>query len=172
MKRKSTKVPWKLSPAKKNATLHFKEHCTKTDDISLVVTSFFLSKKKQFLNLTQYLLTYRKVLPWFIYIFTFWFLPFFYRFWSSSRLYSFLKKDSKILVRFNVLLVRFSFWICSCHIFYEKFLPVDMRLLLTAKITPDFNNYMLLVPAVQELRSSMHVRRSFWWLIMTLTKLN
>ena len=47
MKRKSTKVPWKLSPAKKNATLHFKEHCTKTDDISLVVTSFFLSKKKK-----------------------------------------------------------------------------------------------------------------------------
>ena len=47
-----------------------------------------------------------------------------------------------------------------------------MRLLLTAKITPDCNNYLLLVHAVQELHSSMYVRRSFWCLIMASTKLN
>ena len=53
-----------------------------------------------------------------------------------------------------------------CIIFREKFLPVNMELLLTTKITPDINNYLLLVHAVQELRSSLHVRRNFWCLII------
>ena len=56
--------------------------------------------------------------------------------------------------------------------FPSKSLPVNMKLLLTAvKITPEVNNYLLLVHAVQELRSSLHVRRSIWCLIMTSTKL-
>ena len=55
-----------------------------------------------------------------------------------------------------------------CIIFREKFLPVNMELLLTTKITPDINNYLLLVHAVQELRSSLHVRRNFWCLIIFL----
>ena len=42
MKRKSTKVPW-TSLTRKNATPHFKEHCTKID-ISLVVIHFFFSQ--------------------------------------------------------------------------------------------------------------------------------
>ena len=45
MKQKSTKLPQKLSPAKENATPHFKVHCTKTDDISRVAVSFFFSQK-------------------------------------------------------------------------------------------------------------------------------
>ena len=49
IKRKSTKVPWKLSLAKKkkkkkNTTPQFKEFCTKVDDISLF-TCFFFSER-------------------------------------------------------------------------------------------------------------------------------
>ena len=64
MKRKSTKVPWKASPTKKNVTPHFKEHCTKIVDISFlflsnktVDISFLFLKQTQFLNLTEYFLT-------------------------------------------------------------------------------------------------------------------
>ena len=35
---------WKLSHAKKNTTPQFKKHCTKIDDILLVVMRFFLSQ--------------------------------------------------------------------------------------------------------------------------------
>ena len=42
-KRKSAKVPWTLSLAKKNANPHFKEHCLKIH-ISLVVILFFFSQ--------------------------------------------------------------------------------------------------------------------------------
>ena len=56
-----------------------------------------------------------------------------------------------------------------CVIFHETFLPVNMELLLTAKITPDIN--MLLVHTMQELQSSLHARHSFWCLIMASTKL-
>ena len=42
-------------------------------------------------------------------------------------------------------------------VFFEKFLPVNMKLLLTVKIAPGVNNYLPLVYAVQELRSSLHV---------------
>ena len=37
--------------------------------------------------------------------------------------------------------------------------------LLTAKVTPDLDS-LLLVHAVQELHSCMHIRRNFWCLIM------
>ena len=43
IKREPTKVPWKLSLAKKY-DLAFKEHCTKIDDICLVIMSFFFSQ--------------------------------------------------------------------------------------------------------------------------------
>ena len=59
IKWKSTKVPWKLS-LQKNTTPHFKEHCTKVDDISLIVICFFCS------------------LLQFIYILIFWLLIFEY----------------------------------------------------------------------------------------------
>ena len=42
-KRKSAKVPWTLSLAKKNANPHFKEHCLKIY-ISLFVILFFFSQ--------------------------------------------------------------------------------------------------------------------------------
>ena len=38
-------------------------------------------------------------------------------------------------------------------IFHEAFLPVNIGLLLTVKITLNVNDYMLLVHAVQEMRS-------------------
>ena len=76
MKRKPTKVPWTLSLTKKNATPHFKEHCTKID-ISLVVIRFFFSQT----NLVF------KSNPLFIDILdslchSFTFLPLFCKFWS------------------------------------------------------------------------------------------
>ena len=58
-----------------------------------------------------------------------------------------------------------------CLIFHKKLLPVNMELLLTAKIAPDVNNYPLLVHAVQEMGSSLHVRHSFCCMIMASTKL-
>ena len=45
MKQKSAKIHWTLSLEKRNATLLFKEHCTKID-ISLVFIPFFFSQTK------------------------------------------------------------------------------------------------------------------------------
>ena len=80
-------------------------------------------------------------------------------------------KTNKVLMRFNVLFVKFSSSKCSCLIFHEKFLPVNMELLLMAKITPDVNNDLLFVHAVQELHSSLHGTHNFWCLIMASNKL-
>ena len=107
MKRKSTKVPW-TSLTRKNATPHFKEHCTKID-ISLVAIRFFFSRT----NLVF------KSNPLFIDILDsschslFTFLPFdFYLYSTDSEFiqchYTFFIKTSKVLIRFNVLFVRFS----------------------------------------------------------------
>ena len=49
MKRKSTKMPWKLLLAKKNAILHLKEHCIKRDGIWLLLYTSFSLKKTSFL---------------------------------------------------------------------------------------------------------------------------
>ena len=45
MKQKSTKVPWKLSLEKNNETPHFKEHCTKMDEIYLLLYASFSLKQ-------------------------------------------------------------------------------------------------------------------------------
>ena len=75
VKRKLTKVPWTLSLTKKNATPHFKEHCTKID-ISVAVIHFFFSQTNVVFNITHYLLTYWMVLAtvylyFYLLIFTF-----------------------------------------------------------------------------------------------------
>ena len=57
-----------------------------------------------------------------------------------------------------------------CLIFHETFLPINMELLLMAKITTEVNNYLLLVHAMQILRSSLQARCGFWRLIMVSTK--
>ena len=114
MKRKSTKVPW-TSLTRKNATPHFKEHCTKID-ISLVVIRFFFSQT----NLVF------KSNPLFIDILDslchslFTFLPLFCKFSPPRRLYAFFIKTSKVLIRFNVLFVRFSSWKCGYVLFSMK----------------------------------------------------
>ena len=58
-KSRKVKVSLKLLFAK-NTSPHFKEHCTKVDDTSLIVMLYASSSLKQtyFLNLTQALLTY------------------------------------------------------------------------------------------------------------------
>ena len=94
-KRKSAKVPWTLSLAKKNANPHFKEHCLKIH-ISLVVILFFFSQT----NLAF------KYNPLFIDILIFTFILRIFKF--IQCLYVFFIKTSKVLIRFNVLFVRFS----------------------------------------------------------------
>ena len=82
MKRKWTTRPWKLSLAKKkNASPHFKEHCTKMGDISLVVIRFLFSQTNLVFKSNA---VFIDILDSFCHsLLTF--LPFFYRFWSSSN---------------------------------------------------------------------------------------
>ena len=113
----------------KNATPHFKEHCTKID-ISLVIIRFFFTQTNlSFLNITHYLLTYWIVfatvyLHSYFLIFTF--ILRILRF--IQCLYTFFIKTIKVLIRFNVLFVRFSStkYVLLCLIFHEKTLPVNM----------------------------------------------
>ena len=91
----------------KNATPHFKEHCTKID-ISLVIIRFFFTQTNlSFLNITHYLLTYWIVfatvyLHFYLLIFTF-----ILRMLKFIQcLYAFFIKTSKVLIRFNVLFIR------------------------------------------------------------------
>ena len=76
-------------------------------------------------------------------------------------LYAFFKKRQKSFYEVQ------CFFLKGFHfIFHEKFLPVNMKLLLMTKITLDVNNYLFLILAVQEMQSSLHIRCSFWCLIM------
>ena len=107
MKQKSTKVLWKLSLAKK-ATQHFKEHCTRIDDIWLVVICFFFSQTNFAFKSN---LVFIDILDSFCYsLFTV--LPFDFYLCSMDFkviqcIYTFSIKTSKVLMRFNVLFVRF-----------------------------------------------------------------
>ena len=58
MKRKSRKAPWKLSPAKKKRSRTSKNIALKWMIFQLLLYVSFSLKQIQFLNLTQYLLTY------------------------------------------------------------------------------------------------------------------
>ena len=106
MKRKSTKVPWTLSLTKKNATPHFKEHCTKID-ISLVVIHFFFSQ-------TNLVFKYNPLTHWIVfaavylhcYLLIFIFILQILKF--TQCLFAFFIKTSKVLIRVKVLFVRFS----------------------------------------------------------------
>ena len=82
MKRKSTKVPLKLSFAK-TAPSFFKEHWTKIDDISLIVIHFFFSKTN--LDFKSYPVSIDILHSFCHSLFTFFtFYSFiFHRFWSS-----------------------------------------------------------------------------------------
>ena len=108
VKRKLTKVPWTLSLTKKNATPHFKEHRTKID-ISVAVIHFFFSQTNVVFNITHYLLTYWMVLATvylYFYLLIFTFILRILKF--IQCLYAFFIKTSKVLIRFNVLFIRFS----------------------------------------------------------------
>ena len=78
-------------------------------------------------------------------------------------LYTFLTKNSKILIR-----SMFFLSISASKLSYILF-PIKHFYLLTAKISSDVNNSLLLVHPSQELYNSLHVRRNFWCLIMTST---
>ena len=108
MKRKLTKVPGTLSLTKKTATTHFKEHCTKID-ISVAAIHFFFSQTSVVFNITHYLLTYWMVLATvylYFYLLIFTFILRILKF--IQCLYAFFMKNSKVLIRFNVLFIRFS----------------------------------------------------------------
>ena len=165
VQRKSTTMSWKLSHLKKNATLHFKEHCSEIDNLSLVVIRFFFSQTNLVFESN----------PLFIDILDSFSHSFFLRISKFIRcLYTFFIKTSKVLMSFNVLFVRLQ--LCQIVImsyFQWKILMEllmeflwNMELLLTAKITPDVDNYLLLVNTVQALRGSLHVRQNFWCLII------
>ena len=130
MKRKPTKVHWTLSLTKKNATPHFKVHCTKID-ISLVIHFFFSQTNVVF----KYNPLFIDILDSFCHsLFTFYLLIFNFiiRICQFIQcLYAFFIKTSKVFIRFNVVI--------SCLIFHEKIWPVNMELLLTDKITPGLN---------------------------------
>ena len=102
---------WKKK--KKNATPHFKEHYSKTDDISLVVIRFFFSQTNLVFKSNP---VFIDVLDSFCHsLFTF--LPFnFYHYSTILKLiqchYAFFIKISNVLMRFNVLFLRFSSWKC------------------------------------------------------------
>ena len=59
--------------------------------------------------------------------------------------------------------VKFSVSKCS-------YFPSKHSCLLTATMTPDVDNFLLLVHGVQELHSSLDVTRNFWSLIIASTK--
>ena len=64
----------------KNMTPHFKEYCTKIDDISLIVISFFFSQTNLVFKSTWH---FGWFLAQFVYVLTF-LLLIFYGFWRSS----------------------------------------------------------------------------------------
>ena len=153
----------KIITRKKNATPHFKEHCTKRDDISLVVIHFFFSQTNLVFKSNP---VFIDILDSFRYnLFTF--LPFVFTFILQilkfiQCLYAFFIKNEKSFDEVRCSFCKaFILKMSLCFIFHEKFLSVNVELLLTAKITPDVNNYLLLLHAVPELRSSLHVRRKF-----------
>ena len=125
----------------KNATPHFKEHCTKID-ISLVVIHFFFSETNV---VSKYNPLFIDILDGLCHsLFTF--LPFdFYLYSTDFEFYPvslrLFIKTSKVLIRFNVLFTGFhpQNVVISCLIFHKKILPVNMELLLTAKTTPGLN---------------------------------
>ena len=80
-------------------------------------------------------------------------------------LYTFLTKNSKILIR-----SMFFLSISASKLSYILF-PIKHFYLLTAKISSDVSNSLLLVHPAQELYNSRHVKRNFQCLIMTSTKL-
>ena len=91
---------------RQNATPQFKEHCTKID-ISLVVTRFFFSQTKQ---IFKYNSLFIDILDSFCHsLFTCLAFDFYIlRILKFIQcLYTFFIKTSKILIRFNVLFVRF-----------------------------------------------------------------
>ena len=113
----------KIITRKKNTNPHFKEHCTKTDDIWLVTIRFFFSQTNLVFvdisdSLSHSLFTF---LP-----FVFWYSRYF---WCSTEFvqcpYPFFIKTSLLFVIF----MKHSF-------------------LLTAKVTFDIDNSLLLVQVV------------------------
>ena len=118
-KQKPTKVPWKLSLAKKNAASHFKEHCIRID-ILLVVIGFFFSQTNLIFKSNP---VFVDILGSFCHS-LFIFFPFDFYLYLILKfiqcLYVFFIKTSKVLMRLNVLFVRFSYSKCSYVLFSIK----------------------------------------------------
>ena len=100
--------------SKKNATPHFKEHCTKTDDIWLVIIRFFLSQAN--LVFIDILHSFSNSLFTFL-AFDFWYSTYFQCSTEFMQcLYAFFIKTSKVLSIKMFLL---------CLNFHETFFPLN-----------------------------------------------
>ena len=87
-----------------------------------------------------------------------------YRWWHFTCFYVF-KRTTKTLMRLIFLGFFLSFTVSKSFYYVVIFCETY---LVTPKITPDVNNYAWFLHVVQDLGSSLHVRRYFWYLIMTL----
>ena len=106
----------------KNATPHFKEHCTKIDYILLVAICFFFSQTNLVFKsnpvfidiLDSFCHSLFTFSPFLIFIFILRNLKF------IQCVYTFSIKTNKVLIKFNVLFVRFSYSKCSYVFFSMK----------------------------------------------------
>ena len=134
----------KIITRKKNNTPHFKEHCTKIDDISLVVIRFFFSQTNLVCKSNP---VFIDILDSFCHnLFTF--LPLDFYLYSRDfevhpihvRLST---KTSKVLMRFSVLFVRFSSSKCACVLFSIKHSYLkEHGTAVNGEKTTDVNNYV------------------------------
>ena len=121
-KRKSAKMPAHLQ---KSTTPHFNGHCTKPDDISVIVTCFFFSQVSLAFKSNP---VFIDILDSFCHsLFTF--LPFDY--WYSTNL-KFIASAPFYKKQYSIDEVQWSFFkvfnlkmLLLCHIFYETFLTVN-----------------------------------------------
>ena len=120
-------MPWRLSPAKKiiikkkKATLHFKEYCTKVNDISLVVIRFFFSQTNLILKSNP---VFIDILDGFCRVFLHFYLAIFTLILRVLKfiqcLFAFFAKNRKVLMRFKALYERFLSSKCSNVLFSMK----------------------------------------------------
>ena len=115
IKRKINEGALNIVTREKNATPHFKEHCTKID-ISLVVIRFFFSQTNLVFKYNPLFIDILDSFCHSLFIFYLLIFNFIIRILKFIQcLYAFFIKTSKVLIRFNVLFVRFSSSKC-CYV--------------------------------------------------------
>ena len=130
VKEKSTKVPWKLLLTKK-CDLDFKEHCTKVDDVSLIVLWFFFSQTKLVFQSNSVFHDILDSSCHSLYLHSYLFIVDDLKCFNFIQcLSNFFIKSSKILVKLNIVFSSFSAPKCSYYISF----PMKHSHLSTEKI--------------------------------------